>query len=397
MDFQKYEEALDNISETIVPTYFNNNKSKYIKAKLLMMEKIKITDYEDLVDPLPFFIPFFRKNLLSFCQNEPDFVGSVLHSTSTISISDINYHLKTFAKVYYITSSEKKIAVAESLYQDANKIIIKILDSSTILNDDINEVLSLIEPLNKMIYYSFPRQIYIRLLNELQFSLKLLYNIENLDRMFFTNRIVIDEYLGLILGLGDLKKEEYSKYTFITILIEDLKIIYKQIEKSYQKTKKYKLPKKRSNEKIISDSLIYIKMNPFPGKKSNNVITINNKQIDNVQNSPFDLLYYLLWLHKNYPDKKAALKIDDIIPAEHINAITENDEQLNRFSYSWNDINNIRFKNEKSKTVNKVNTLLKKQLGINFDAIVENASKYYVLTNRFKSDNIELIPYKTNI
>ena len=397
MDLQKYEEALDNISETIIPKYYNDKKAKYNKGKKKMLKKFEINHYEDMFDSLPYFLPYFRKNFLLFCQYEPDFVGSISHSISTISISEIRYNLKTTAHKFYFTNLEENLIIAENSYEVLHKEIKIIIDSPKILKRNIHEILHLIEPLTDVIYYSSGRQIFTQLLKELQFSLQILYNIENLGGMIPPNRIVIEGYTNLLIGLGDLKKREYSKYTFITSLIEDLKIIYQRIEKSYQESMKYKLQKqpfKKASQ--LSDSIIQITMNPFPGKKSNNEITINNKYYKKVQNSPFELLYYLLWFRKNYPDESTGLEINGVIPSDHINEITNNDNKLNRFSAAWNDNINSRMRNEKSKTVSKINALLRARHKIDFDAIVEDG-EYYKLTTRFKPDNIQLISFQENI
>ena len=225
----------------------------------------------------------------------------------------------------------------------------------------------------------------------------LLYNIEDMNKIGDFDSGLVLEYQGFFTDINEIETEIYIKYPVIKTIYEDLTVIYKRIEEHYQKFKKYELPKqplKKASK--ISDSNIQIIMNPFPGKKSNNEIIINNQQYAKVQNSPFELLYYLLWFRKNYPDESTGLEINGVIPSDHINEITNNDDKLNRFSAAWNDKINSRMRNEKSKTVSKINALLKTRHKIDFDAIVEDG-EYYKLTTRFKPDNIELIPFQANI
>ena len=344
MDLQKYEEALQPIEDLIIPKYFNNDKKKYRHAKLMALQRFGDQYYDYFQKPLPVFVPYFRRNFLFFCVNAPNFVGSVLYSTYFTKASDFVDWLKPVAEYYYPPNLRSRIAITVDLYEDVSRSINDIMNNRLLLKNDLDKLLSMITDLDKKIYYRYARFSYTRLLKELRFSLQLLYNMKDIDSFFYYNKNLFANYPDLIHELATLWKRQktFDKYTLIQMLIEDLISIYARIENVHPIPSDYKLDKKKNPS--ISDSAIKIKMDPFPGKKSNNVITINNKQINNVQNSPFDLLYYLLWLQINYPDKKAALVIDDIIPVEHINAITENDEQLNRFGYSWNNINNIRFK-----------------------------------------------------
>ncbi len=237
MNLQKYEEALDNISDKIVPKYFNNDKQKYIEAKTLIMTVFKKDPREEILDSHPFFRPYFRKHFLYYCQNAPDFVSIVLSSISTETVSEVIDFIKDYPKLYYFTISRNKIAVAENSYQEIRKKIIDILDSPKISKNDINEVLNLTEPLSKVIYYWKGRFLYTYLFTELRFSLNLLSSIKEINKMSFPEKIVMTHYNNLLFELGNLKKREYSKYTFIQILIEDLEKIYKRIEEFHIKTK----------------------------------------------------------------------------------------------------------------------------------------------------------------
>ncbi len=233
MDLQKYEEALDNISELIISKYYNNNYSKYIKAKSVVIERFNNTEHENVFTSTPLFLPYFRKHFFYYCQNAPDFVGKVLYSFSNIPISDIKYVIKVTAKQVFFIESKKKLTNVDNAYKDIRKKIDKIIDSPNISKNAIKEVLNLLESLAEVIYYRKARFIYGRLFKELRFSLQLLSHVENLEKIFFPNRNLIDAYPDLLLTLGNLTKIEYSKFAIIPMVLGDLNIIYKKIEESH--------------------------------------------------------------------------------------------------------------------------------------------------------------------
>lgn len=238
MDLKKYEEALNNISETIVPTYFNNDKYEYVKAKLSLMERFENKSiYEELFTSRPFFFPYFRKNFLFICQNYPDFVGSVLFVNAYKQNESFKDSLTDMKAVYFKTNSKVIIAAAENLYRDTRKKLNSILDSPTILKDEINEVIKIIEPISSVRYYWKFRSTYYMLFRELGFSLRLLYNIENFNKINDLDKDLINYYVYLLSELSEIKYKENSKYTFLNFIIEDLELIYNKIEESHQEPK----------------------------------------------------------------------------------------------------------------------------------------------------------------
>lgn len=234
MDLHKYEEALDSISEKIVSRFFENDYSKYNKGKSTLFERFTENKYEDIFDSLPYFLPYLRKHFLYFCQNAPGLVGHILYSISKESISDIMDYLKPSAKIYF-PSSKRKIVDAENSYHVIRNKLLKILDSPKTSKKDIKNILNLIEPISNLIYYSDARVVYVMLFTEIKYSLQLLYYTEDISEMIYPHRNLILQYGDILNDLGALTKLDYTKYTFITMLIEDLEIIYNRIEEFHSK------------------------------------------------------------------------------------------------------------------------------------------------------------------
>lgn len=402
MDLQKYEEALDNISEKIVPEYFNNDKSKYIQAKSQILKIIKKTDKDFPLSNQPFFNSYLIRNLLFLCKNKPDFVGSILYGFTlkkTSAISDLKGAAATIPGLIPIIGTISK-SKSESLFEETHNKLNKIKNSSKILQKDINEIINLIKPIS-IAKHSGKNvlQVYYIMYLELRVSLQLLLHVEDINTTFDFNMSLIDNEVPLIdiLNHTDFNLEQYSKNPLVAKMLDDLKVLYNKIEQSHQGSKNYKTPKqpfKKASK--ISDSNIQIIMNPFPKREANNEIVINNHCYDKVQNSPFDLLYYLLWLRKNFPDVSTGLEIAGVIPLEHITEISNDDDKFTRFSTAWNSETNKNNRYYKSKEVLNINNLLRAHHKIDFDAIVLDG-EYYKLTNKFKPKNIELVPFDTNI
>lgn len=230
MDLKKYEEVLDNISEIVVPTYFNNDKSKYNEAKSLILSALSKDSREEIFDSHPFFRYYLRNNFVLLCKIAPNFIGSVLSTTFKESFSELVDFGKSYIKLYHYTLSKNKIKTAETLYDENRKYINIILQSSEILKDDIDKVLIAMEPLYNITYYWHGRFLYTYLMTELEFGLKFLSRIDNLDEFIFSNKIVIAHYFNLLKSLGELRKREFQKYSFIQKILEDLENIYKKIE-----------------------------------------------------------------------------------------------------------------------------------------------------------------------
>lgn len=410
MDLDKYVEALDDVSEKILPKYFSNNKSQFDLSKKQLIKIFKKYNYKYLSIPQPFFISYFRKNFIFLCQNAPDFVGSVLYTNihgrafgiaglAGAGVAAASSSLGYAVTYIFKSTSKETIADAENSYQLIRKKLNKIKDSSKILKRDINEVLKLIEPHSIAKNSKKALQIYYILYSELKLSLQLLYHVEDIDKTFDFNKSMFETNVPLleVLSHANINLEKYSKNTLITSISDDLKILYNKIEQSHQGNKEYELPKPQTKgSSIVSDSTIKIKMNPFPKRKANNEIIINNQCFSGVQNAPFDLLYYLLWLRLNNPDESAGIELNGVIPLEHIKRISNNDDKFARFSADWNSETNKSNRYYKSKEVLFINKLLRTRHKIDFDAIVLDG-EYYKLTNRFKPGNIELVPFDTNI
>ncbi|MFC1785886.1 hypothetical protein ACFLZA_00800 [Candidatus Neomarinimicrobiota bacterium] len=394
MDLHKYEIAIDTISDIIILKYFHGNEKKFTISKSQLIDKFEKNNYDAPQIAQPFSVSQFRKNFLFLCQNKPDLVGSIVYLNSfepSYLINDLAIIPISNTITWHKDPIIDSIAAAEQLFQNVRQKVKQLLNSSKILKKEINEILNLIEPLSGAKHFNDLQYIYWMLYCELRFTLQLLKPDKDFDLSFGFDKEWLDLREGdvpLLNLLSSTSFEEYSEPAFRDNTIGKLKELYNN----------YKIPDQQNKKpSIVSDSVIKIKMIPFPGKKKNNVININHKDFGEVQNSPFDLLYYLLWLRINYPDDIAAIEFDGTIPLEHINEITKNDEHLDRFGYSWNDPISTRIKDEKRKTVSKINKLLTDQFELNFNPIVPNANKYYMLTNRFQPDNIELIPYDKNI
>jgi len=214
----------------------------------------------------------------------------------------------------------------------------------------------------------------------------------------------------LVIDLNDVDFTRRNFYRLISILNEPnaisrnfIKAISGEVTKEEARGDNLSGSGNKISDEIInsmpeekSKKILNIKMTPRPGKTSNNEIVINTISYKKVQNSPFDFLYYLLFLRKNYPDQKASIKLDEGITVSIKDAITGNDSIIKeRIEYSWNDEGNKRIRNEKSKQVNYINDLFKKEFLFNQDVVIESGN-YYVLSSEFKPENIELVPY-TNI
>ncbi len=72
----------------------------------------------------------------------------------------------------------------------------------------------------------------------------------------------------------------------------------------------------------------------------------------------------------------------------------ENDEQIDRFQFTWNTKNHTDIKHSKSRTVHIINNdIMKKIFNLGFEVIVSDGD-YYKLSKKFKSGNIELGSYR---
>lgn len=399
MDLKEYKKALDNLPEATIVKYFNNDNSKYIQAKSQMMGIVKKTNENIPLSNQPVFTSYLIRNLLFLCKNRPDFVGSILNGLTinkTSAFAGLMGAAATIPGIIpdFVSISKSK---SKSLLEETHNKLNKIKYSSKILQKDIKEVIELIKPISNAKHSSKNvLQVYYMMYLELRASLQLLLHVEDINTTFDFNMSLVDNEVPFIdiLKHTDFNLEQYSKNPLVAKMLDDLKVLYNKIEQSNHAQKSYDLPVNSGEGSLkISDSKIRITMNPLLGKKSNNEIILNNQYYTKIQNSPFDLLYYFLWLHKNYPKRKAVLKINDTIPSSHIKEITDGDKTLNRFDYAWNNKFNSRMRNEKSKTVSKINSLLRTHFGINFDIIFEDG-EYYKLTKYIKPDNIELTSFQ---
>lgn len=394
MNLKEYNKTIDQLSDILIPKYFNGDRKKSRISISQLMVKFGKDDYENITVSQPISAAYFRDKFQYLCQKKPNLVGSIVYLNSdepTYLVNDLNTVSQSGKIIWNKIPSIKTLAAAEQIFQEAKQKIKQLLNEEKPLKKDTNEILKQIEPLSGAKYYNDVQQIYWMLYCELRFTLQLLKPDKNFNLSFGFDKEWLDLRKGDTPLLELLCKTDLDKYTessFRKNTIIKLKELYNN----------YKIPEQQDKKpSIVSDSVIKIKMIPFLGKKSNNVISINNNDFGEVQNSPFDLLYYLLWLRINYPDDIAAIEFGGTIPTEHINKITKNDEHLDRFGYSWNIQKSTRIKDEKRKTVSKINKLLRDQFGLNYNAIVQNANKYYMLTNRFKPGNIELVSFQKNI
>jgi len=389
MDFEKFHLAIDNNSDIIIPHYFNGDEKEFADSKLHLHDKFENNEVQLISQP--FSVPNVSKSrsFLHFCRTEPKLIGSILYlnlSETAFLVEDIKPFSKSGIIKWGKIPTIETLSSAEQIFQDAKQKVKQLLNQEKILKKDTDAIIKLIEPLCGAKPYNDIQQIYWMLCCELRFTLQLLKPDKGFDLSFGFDKEWLELRKGDVPLLDLLCKTNLDKYTesiFRKNTIIKLKELYNN----------YKIPEQQPKKpSIVSDSAIKIKMIPSPGRPADNIIIINNNKFDKVQNVPFELFYYLLWLRNHNLDESTGLETNETINPEHINEMTKNNVMIKRFGAVWNNAINPGMKEAKSTAVSDINKILKNQLKINFVAIKED-SGYYKLSSRFKQEDIELEPF----
>jgi len=389
MEFDKFQSAIDNKSDIIIPHYFNGDETEFADSILHLHDKFGTPEVQLISRPFSVSNVSKSKSFLNFCRKEPKLIGSILYlnlGETTFLDEDIKSFSKSGSIKWGKIPTIETLAAAEQIFQKAKQKIKQLLNKEKILKKDTNDILKLIEPLYGAEHYDDIQQIYWMLYCELRFTLQLLKPDKDFDLSFGFDK----EWLNLrekdvpllnLLSLTGLKKYSESSFRKKTII---------KLNESYNN---YLIPEQQPKKpSIVSDSVIKIKMIPKPGKPADNIIIINNNKFEKVRNVPFELLYYLLWLRNHNLDVSTGLETNQTINPEHINEMTKNNVMIKRFGAVWNNAINPGMKEAKSTAVSDINKILKNQLKIDFVAIKED-SGYYKLSSRFKQEDIELEPF----
>lgn len=177
MDFDKFQRAIDNLSDIVVRDYFNGNKKLFESIVLSLHEKIDA--YPALAVHQPISMSPFKNymSFLPYCLNEPILIGSILYlnlAEHAFLVNDINSFFNTDKIKWDKKPDIESIAAAEQLFQNAKQKLTEILNSDKIYKKDTDEILKLIEPLSGAKQYNDIQQIYWMLYSELRFTLQLL-------------------------------------------------------------------------------------------------------------------------------------------------------------------------------------------------------------------------------
>lgn len=387
MDFEKYKTALDDLPESIIGKYFNKDKISFAKAKIQLLDKFANDDYQYQPRSSPFITNYFRIAFLRLCRNLPYFVGSVLFLNTMENkylIPDIS-NIKNSNKntINWNGPLLETVSSAEQVFLEAREQILSWKKNPEKDEEHMLAVQKKIEILSKAKIYNDIRRIYYLLYLELDLNL-----------------LCFNKYRVFI------KPSRSPKDWYKLRKTRDIPILKKVVNNKSYRNKKYihytdltiyrvmgGIPRKKRNKIEELNKIIMI---PYPKKTSNNVIILNKKIYEEVKNSPFDFLYYLLWLRKEIPEQNTRFDFGGIILEEHISKMTNNDNNLNRFRASWN-ADNVRMKNEKSKIVGMINdNIFKTIFNYKYD-IITNDGKSYILTNKIQPEIITLVSFQTNI
>lgn len=397
MDLRKYEEAISQLSEYLISNYFNDNEVAYYKAKSKLLKLISNKTKTKQINNLPFFLPFLKNNFVILCQLYPDFIGFILFKYNKPNIlKRLLYWFWIYYKFISLVSLRWKKNKFGEKYQNIHIKIESLIKNKSIVREEIDEIINLIEPISHL---SFPRTVQTsisHIYNELRFSLQLLHSTNDLNKMNYYDCHIFDGYYLIKFDIEFATTAKYLKYPLIASMLSDLGIIYKYIEiVILDDISKEQIQSKIPQDTDILHSEINIKMIPYPGSGANNVIKINDKEIKGIRNVPFELLYYLLWLRKEYPNDSYGLEMGGEIDDDHILEMIKNDDKILRFGAAWNNSTNTRTRNAKSSAVNAINSIIKSNYDESFDLVIENFD-YYTLSSTILSENIQLDSFQKN-
>lgn len=243
MDFDKFQRAIDNLSDIVVRDYFDGNKKLFESIVLSLHEKIDA--YPALAVQQPISMSPFKNymSFLPYCLNEPNLIGSILYLNlvePAFLLSDINSFSNSDNIKWGVKPTIESIAAAEQLFQNAKQKLTEILKSPKIYKKDTNELLKLIEPLSGAKHYNDIQQIYWMLYCELRFTLQLLKPDKDFDLSFGFDKHWLDlreKDVPLLKILSQTSMEDYLELEFDKTTKEEIDDIYIKTEKRIAKPK----------------------------------------------------------------------------------------------------------------------------------------------------------------
>ncbi|MFC1536130.1 hypothetical protein ACFL4H_02030, partial [Candidatus Neomarinimicrobiota bacterium] len=93
MNIKEYNKTINQLSDILIPKYFNGDRKKSAISISQLMVKFEKDDYEGLTASQPISASYFRNNFQYLCQNKPDLVRSIVYLNSDESkylINDLN-------------------------------------------------------------------------------------------------------------------------------------------------------------------------------------------------------------------------------------------------------------------------------------------------------------------
>ena len=82
MNLQEYNKTINQLSDILIPKYFNGNKNKFAISISQLMVKFGKDDYENFIVSQPISAAYFRNNFQYLCQKKPDLVRSIVYLNS---------------------------------------------------------------------------------------------------------------------------------------------------------------------------------------------------------------------------------------------------------------------------------------------------------------------------
>ncbi len=392
MDLYKYQTELDKIEKKIPYRFFHHNHVLYILGRKKLLNLIADKDYEERFRDKSFFLHFIKNNILTFCKYEHSIIGMALRFTIVRGVREVWDYIVVRFKNYFFDPSEEDIIKIETSYKDYRAKLFDYLNANEVQEDDFIWMINHIELLSKEPYYDTAKYLTEKLFHEIILSIQLYYYFSEWDHLDYNSKNIFKSYPYLYRKLNRYNEKPKLHSSLISLLLNDLDLIYTKIEELRKEKESYsKRIIESEKSKEAKEKPFYIKVRATTKDDSNNEITINGIFYNEVPNTDFDFFYYLLWQLKEFPDKKPGIKLDAVIPEEHIKLITDDYDILNRFTeHTWNNKSSITKSKAKVKANSHINEILRTHLKLPFDAI-ELFGKSYILVKELRPENIELV------
>lgn len=394
MDLYKYQTELDKIEKKIPYRFFYNYKVLYLLERKKLLNLIADQDYEERFRGKSFFLHFLKNNFLALCKYEHSIIGMALRFTIFRGVRELLDYIVVHFINYFSYTSEENIIKIETSYKDYRSKLFDYLNANEVQEDDFIWMIKHIELLSKKPYYDTAKYLTEKLFYEIILSIQLYYYFSEWDHLDYKSKNIFKSYPYLYRKLNRYNKKPKLHSSLISLLLNDLDLIYTKIEELRKEKESYsKRIIESEKSKEVKEKPIYIKVRATSKDESNNEITINGIFYNKVPNTDFDFLYYLLWHLKEFPDKKPGIKLKAVIPNDHIKLITDDYDILNRFSeHTWNTKSSFTRSKAKVKANSHINEILRTHLKLPFDAI-ELFGKSYILVKEIRPENIELVKF----